>query len=193
MPIRALRDNVFVRRRKAGERVGLLFIPESAREKTQEGVVVAAGAGARLKGHVIRPMSVKPGDRVLFGKYPGEPAEIDGELLVNIKEDDLFAVVEPDGTVRPLYDHVAIKRSATPESHDGLIYIPHTSQELAYEGDVVAAGPGICNYKNGSWLSLSVKPGDHVLFGTKYAGQEVKVGAETLLLMRQAELAAVLE
>ena len=89
-----LHDRVVVRRIEEKESIkGGIIIPDSAKEKQQEGEVIAVGAGKREKGERV-PLDVKPGDRVLFGKYSGQTVKVDGEELLVMKEDDLFAVVE---------------------------------------------------------------------------------------------------
>ena len=93
--LRPLHDRVIVRRLEE-ERVsaGGIVIPDSATEKQTRGKVVAAGEGRILEDGKVRPMSVKAGETVLFGKYAGQEIKIDGEELVFLKEDDIVAVLE---------------------------------------------------------------------------------------------------
>ena len=93
-----LGERVLVRRITEGETVrGGIIIPDSAKEKPQEGVVVAVGTGRFDKGvHV--PMSVKEGDRVLFGKYSGSEIKIDGEELLIMKEDEILGIITGGAT-----------------------------------------------------------------------------------------------
>jgi chaperonin GroES len=93
--LRPLHDRVIVKRLEE-ERVsaGGIVIPDSATEKPTRGKVIAAGTGLILEGRQVRPMSVKTGDTVLFGKYAGQEIKIDGEDLVFLKEDDIVAVIE---------------------------------------------------------------------------------------------------
>jgi chaperonin GroES len=93
---------------------------------------------------------------------------------------------------RPLYDHILV-RAKDPEKKYGSILIPDSAQEKMQEGTVVAVGRGICNHINGRWTEPSVKTGDRVLFGSKYAGTEVKLDGETLVVMREDDLAAVID
>jgi chaperonin GroES len=88
-----LGERVLVRRITEGETVrGGIIIPDSAKEKPQEGVVVAVGTGRFDKGvHV--PMSVKEGDRVLFGKYSGSDIKIDNEEFLILKEEEIFGIL----------------------------------------------------------------------------------------------------
>lgn len=93
--LRPLHDRVIVKRLEE-ERVsaGGIVIPDSATEKPTRGKVIAAGNGRILENGSVRPMSVKEGDQVLFGKYAGQEIKIDGEELVFLKEDDIVAVIE---------------------------------------------------------------------------------------------------
>jgi chaperonin GroES len=93
--LRPLHDRVIVKRLEE-ERVsaGGIVIPDSATEKQTRGKVVAAGEGRILEDGKVRPMSVKSGETVLFGKYAGQEIKIDGEELVFLKEDDIVAVLE---------------------------------------------------------------------------------------------------
>lgn len=93
--LRPLHDRVIVKRLEE-ERVsaGGIVIPDSATEKQTRGKVIAAGEGRILEDGKVRPMSVKTGETVLFGKYAGQEIKIDGEELVFLKEDDIVAVIE---------------------------------------------------------------------------------------------------
>ena len=91
--ITPLHDRVLVRRTEEKETVkGGIIIPDSAKEKPQEGEVVAVGAGRREKGERI-PLDVKPGDRILFGKYSGNDIKIDDEEFLILKEDEILAKI----------------------------------------------------------------------------------------------------
>ena len=94
--IRPLHDRVIVRRIDANEvkTSGGLFIPDTAKEKPQEGEVVAVGKGKLLEnGSRVEP-DVKAGDRVLFGKYSGTEVKIDGEELLIMREDEILGIIE---------------------------------------------------------------------------------------------------
>ena len=94
MKIRPLSDRVVIKRTKEEEKTkGGIIIPDSAKEKPVEGVVVAVGAGKALKDGKIRPLDVKAGDRILFGKYSGTEVKLDGEDHVLLREDDILAVL----------------------------------------------------------------------------------------------------
>ena len=91
--ITPLHDRVLVRRTEEKETVkGGIIIPDSAKEKPQEGEVVAVGAGRREKGERIA-LDVKPGDRILFGKYSGNDIKIDDEEFLILKEDEILAKI----------------------------------------------------------------------------------------------------
>ena len=94
MKFRPLHDRVLVRRVEANEKTaGGIIIPDSAKEKPQEGEVVAAGTGSRDSGNVI-PLDVKSGDRILFSKWSGTEVTIDGEELIVMKESDIMGIIE---------------------------------------------------------------------------------------------------
>jgi chaperonin GroES len=95
MKFRPLHDRVVVRRLDAEERTkGGIIIPDTAKEKPQQGEVIAAGPGARDENGRLQPLDVKVGDRVLFGKWSGNEVKIDGEDLLIMKESDIMGVLE---------------------------------------------------------------------------------------------------
>ena len=90
-----LHDRILVRRIEEGETTrGGIIIPDSAKEKPQEGEVVSAGKGKINEEGKIRPLDVKEGDRILFGKYSGAEVKIDGEEYLILKEDEILGVLE---------------------------------------------------------------------------------------------------
>jgi chaperonin GroES len=92
---RPLRDRVLIRRiEPEGKTSGGIFIPDTAQEKPMEGEVVAVGPGARSEQGAIHPLSVKPGDRVLFGKWSGTEIKLDGEELMIMQESDLMGIID---------------------------------------------------------------------------------------------------
>ncbi len=94
MKIRPLQDRVVIKRVETEEKTkGGIIIPDSAKEKPVEGRVVAVGNGKAQKDGSLRPLDVKVGDRVLFGKYSGTEVKIEGEEHVLLREDDILAVV----------------------------------------------------------------------------------------------------
>ena len=93
MKIRPLSDRLVVRRTQEEEKTkGGIIIPDTAKEKPLEGVVVAVGSGKVLKNGKSMPLDVKEGDRVLFGKYSGTEVKVEGEDLVLLREEDVLAV-----------------------------------------------------------------------------------------------------
>jgi chaperonin GroES len=94
MKFKPLHDRVLVRRVESeAKTAGGLIIPDSAKEKPQEGEVVACGEGARKDSGELIPMSVKAGDKILFGKWSGSEVKIDGEELLIMKESDILGIV----------------------------------------------------------------------------------------------------
>ena len=95
MQFRPLHDRVVVRRIEEDERTpGGIIIPDTAKEKPQQGEVIAVGPGARDEKGVVQPLDLKAGDRVLFGKWSGSEVKIDGEELLIMKESDILGVLE---------------------------------------------------------------------------------------------------
>lgn len=95
MALRPLNDRIIVKRSEPELRTASgIVIPDSAGEKPEQGEVLAVGPGRRTdKGDFVSP-SVKPGDRVIFGKYSGQTVKIDGDELLVVREEDLFAIIE---------------------------------------------------------------------------------------------------
>jgi chaperonin GroES len=95
MKIRPLQDRILVRRLEAEQRTkGGIIIPDSAKEKPIEGQVVAVGAGKANDKGVVRPLEVKVGDKILFGKYSGTEVKIEGEEHLILREEDILGVIE---------------------------------------------------------------------------------------------------
>ena len=94
MNFRPLHDRVLVRRIEAEEKTaGGIIIPDSAKEKPQEGEVVAAGTGLRADDGKITPLDIKAGDKILFGKWSGTEVKVDGQDLLIMKESDILGIV----------------------------------------------------------------------------------------------------
>ena len=94
MTFRPLHDRVLVRRIEAAEKTaGGIIIPETAKEKPQEGEIVSVGTGARSENGEIHPLEVKAGDKVLFGKWSGTEIKLAGEDLLIMKESDILGIV----------------------------------------------------------------------------------------------------
>src|SRR2546427_10966713 len=95
MKIRPLYDRIVVKRIEEQETVrGGIIIPDSAKEKPQEGEVVAVGNGKRLENGTLVPLDVKAGDRILFGKYSGSEVKIDGAEFLIMREDEVLGIVD---------------------------------------------------------------------------------------------------
>ncbi|KTE14075.1 co-chaperone GroES [Sphingopyxis sp. H115] len=94
MQFRPLHDRVLVRRIEAEEKTaGGIIIPDTAKEKPQEGEVVSVGSGTRADDGKVTPLDVKAGDRILFGKWSGTEVKVDGEELLIMKESDILGVL----------------------------------------------------------------------------------------------------
>jgi len=92
--LKPLQDRVLVKRIEGPEKTkGGIIIPDTAKEKPQEGEVVAVGPGRRDEQGKIHPVELKAGDRVLFGKYSGSEVKIEGEEYVILKEDEIYGVI----------------------------------------------------------------------------------------------------
>jgi chaperonin GroES len=95
MAFRPLHDRVLVRRIDSDEKTaGGIIIPDTAKEKPQEGEIISVGAGARDDSGKVVALDVKAGDRVLFGKWSGTEVKVDGEDLLIMKESDILGIVE---------------------------------------------------------------------------------------------------
>jgi chaperonin GroES len=95
MNVRPLHDQIIVQRLAEGEQqIGGIIIPDSAKEKPQQGTVIAAGNGKAKHGGKRVPLDVKAGDRILFGKYSGQEIRLDRTDYLIMKEDDVLAVIE---------------------------------------------------------------------------------------------------
>lgn len=95
MSLRPLHDRVIVKRLDQETKTASgIVLPDAATEKPDQGEVLAIGTGKLLEDGKVRPLAVKVGDRVLFGKYAGQSVKVDGEELLVMREEDLFAVVE---------------------------------------------------------------------------------------------------
>jgi len=95
MKIRPLNDRIVVRRKEEEEKTaGGILLPGSAKEKPNQGEVVAVGPGKLLENGEVRPLSLKVGDSVLFGQYSGNNVKIDGQELIIMTEGEIFGVIE---------------------------------------------------------------------------------------------------
>ncbi len=102
MKVRPLHDRIIVQRIDEGEqKVGGIIIPDSAKEKPQQGKVIAVGLGKREKLERV-PLDVKEGETILFGKYSGQDIKLDGEEYLIMREDEVLAVIDGSTSSKPL-------------------------------------------------------------------------------------------
>lgn len=207
--IRPIYDRVLVQDLPEDDsRRGSLWIPENCRDLTQirRGVVIAAGLGDCYSEHgidkrtrqVIRkprekrlPMSVRPGDRVLYNRRREAEFFIDGERYSLIHEEQSCLALLREEKVLPLGDRLIIKRDASIRNRQGVLYLPGTAVEKNQEGIVISVGPGKFS-SSGERIPVDVRLGDRVLFGKK-AGSDVKIKGQEHLIMSEREILAVLE
>jgi len=98
MTVRPLHDRVLIQRIEEKETIkGGIIIPDSAKEKSQEGEVIAVGNGKVLDDGTILPIEVKPGDRILFGKYSGTEIKIEGQDYIILREDEIIGILAAAG------------------------------------------------------------------------------------------------
>ena len=98
---RPLHDRVVVRRVESEQKTaGGIIIPDTAKEKPQEGEIIAVGSGARDEAGKLVPLDVKVGDRILFGKWSGTEIKLDGEDLIIMKESDVMGVIDQTATMK---------------------------------------------------------------------------------------------
>lgn len=94
LKLKPIGDRVIAQRLGSAEKSrGGLYLPDAAQEKPQEGKVIAVGSGKMLKNGKVIPLSVKPGDRIIFGKYSGSEIKVDEKEYVFLNEDDILAIV----------------------------------------------------------------------------------------------------
>lgn len=94
MRLRPLQDRIVVKRVPEPERTaGGLYIPDTAKEKPVEGEVIEVGTGKVIEGGKLRPLDVKKGDRILFGKYSGTEVKLEGEAVLILREDEVLGVI----------------------------------------------------------------------------------------------------
>ncbi len=99
--VRPLHDRVLIKRIEQQEEIrGGIVIPDTAKEKPQQGEVIAAGDGRILEDGTRRPLDVKVGDQVLFGKYSGTEIKLDGEEYLIMREDDILGIIEATGKTK---------------------------------------------------------------------------------------------
>lgn len=201
-----------------GSRV--LIVPEALPEKSAGGIILVRRdqKGPELK--TGRVLSMGPGAIIEDGPRAGErwpmpdgksvlpdvtgkrvyyfanegvatPLKIDDVMHEILRMDNIDAYVNDEGEIVPLHDRVIVRRSKTKTKTDGGIWLPETATEPAAEGVVVAIGTGKIKF-GGAVREMSVAIGERVMFG-KYAGTDMQVGADLLLVLRDEEIICVLE
>jgi chaperonin GroES len=131
MNIRPLHDRIIVHRLEEGEQqIGGIIIPDTAKEKPQQGTVIAVGNGKAKDDGKLIPLDVKTGDRILFGKYAGQEIKLDGEEYLIMKEDDVLAVVNAEATKQP----TAIKARSQTAPKGKSLTAPKGKSPIAIKG-----------------------------------------------------------
>lgn len=137
------------------------------------------------------PMSVKPGDRVLYSQRQEAEIWVNGTKYAMVHCEQAIYGVATGGTVAPLLDRLLVNRDAIRQRTDsGLLFLPPSSIEERPEGQVVSVGPGRL-LLDGSRVPMEVKVGDHVMF-SKYGGSDFKLGGDRFLVMCEADVLGVL-
>src|ERR1041385_411442 len=114
MNVRPLHDRIIVQRLEEGEqRIGGIIIPDSAKEKPQQGKVIAAGTGKVKDDGKKVPLDVKAGDLILFGKYSGQEIKLDGEEYLIMREDEVLGVIEGSSAKTSAAKAVATRTTTT--------------------------------------------------------------------------------
>src|ERR1043166_8859590 len=116
--ITPLHDRVIIRRIEdnVNQTAGGLYIPDTAKEKPQEGEVIAAGEGKYKEDGTRQPLDVKAGDRVLFGKYSGSEIKLDGEEFIIMREDEILGIINRAGAAASAASHDSLESLASLES-----------------------------------------------------------------------------
>jgi chaperonin GroES len=194
MSFRPLYDHILIDRKVPAEKYGSIFIPDTAKEKTIEGTVVAIGKGIsnHIHGGWHRPC-VAVGDRVLFCAPSYSETEVESEMGKHLllREDDIAAKVMSDGSLLPIHDKVFVTRKSEEERY-GKIIIPDSAREKTQEGTVVAVGSGKI-LESGETIPLELQIGEKIIFSSKYAGVEIEFDGRKVLVLRQDDVAGVLE
>jgi chaperonin GroES len=193
--MKPLHDRIFVRR-DASETMtsGGIAIPKTAEEKKLRGTVVAVGRGLVVEDGRLRETVLKAGEEVLFRDSAGEVVKIDGEELIQMREDDVQGVYR-DGQFVPIFDRVVVKRDK-PRASANLIIVPdaYKEKDILEYGVVQATGPGqYVQWKKSADLApMRCKAGDHVLFQAKHKGAYHDLDKETVIV-RDFDIIAIVE
>ncbi|KAJ3673189.1 hypothetical protein LUZ60_006563 [Juncus effusus] len=152
---------------------GGLYLPTTAKTKSQEGEVVAVGDGSTVKGTKV-DLSVQTGNQVIYSKYAGTELEFNGENHLLLKEDDIVGILESDDikNLKPLGDRLLIQVAEAEEKTAGGLFLTESTKEKPSIGTVVAVGPGALD-EDGKRTPVEIAAGNTVLY-SKYAGSEFK-------------------
>lgn len=219
--IRLQRDRCLIQDIPDADRIGSIWVPEVAKglEQLRQGIIIAIGpgdncietvadqrrtrsdGGVPLRGQSCdhstgrMPMSVGPGDLVLYNRRDESEIFIDGTTfdLVYEEQSILLRLRHPHEsrtTPKPLRDRVLISQDAKPQKTLGGLYIPQNCAQERPEGVVVAVGPGKLRI-DGTFAGMEVKPGDNVVF-REGGGASIKIKGERFLVMREDDIYGVL-
>ena len=190
-----LGDRVFIKlMAKDDKSAGGVLLPESAVEQSTIGNVVALGSGRKGPDGKSVPSEISVGDNVLFGKYAGAEINLGGAGHMLLKEDDCIGIMAGDDAskLQPLGDRVLIRLDKAEKKSAGGILLTAASQEKPQVGIVVSTGKGALG-PDGNISPMEVSAGSKVVY-SRFAGTELKSpSGEEFIVMRQAEVLAVLE
>lgn len=188
-------NNVLVRVKEPESATkGGLFIPDNAKERPTEGVVIAAGPGhVHADTGAEMDVSVKPGDRVLYGKYDGTELKYNGVNHQLIKDDDVLLKFSGDAltlaNVEPVKDQVLVRLLPKEDkTASGIVISTPGQDKRPSAGIVVKVGPGR-QASNGKLLPMQVAPGDGVRF-REYGGNQVKIEGIEYMIVRVFDIVA---
>lgn len=195
-PLKPLGNYILVKNSEAAaETAGGIVLPDQAKEKPTEGVVVSAGPGyTHVETNVLIPMPVAEGQSVLYGKFDGSKIDYDGQEHTLIRDEDILLVFEGAkmtlDAVTPAWDRILVKIEAgDEETSSGIVLAPTSgSSASASEGQVVKVGKGKVA-SNGELSPMPIEAGEWVKF-REYAGSEVRVEGEPYVLVKASDCLA---
>lgn len=191
-PAEPLRDYLLVKVAEASDTTtGGLILSSGAKEKPTYGEAVAVGPGSYFPNGQKKPMAVKKGDTVLYGKYGGTDVKYDGKKHTFVTQNDILCTLQGGkyeaGAVKPIFDRVLIKcETSASETTSGILLSGKKEKETV--GEVIATGPGRF-MENGEYEPMPVKVGAKVMYG-KYSGTDIKFNNEDYIIVRASEIYA---